>query len=50
MESKLRMEGYGLRIGTQDLRILIVPHQHLIHIYLFILFCESLYFEDIVKL
>ena len=50
MESKLRMEGYGLRIGTQDLGISIVPHLHLIHIYLVILCCESRYFEDIAKL
>ena len=27
----------------------IIPHQHLIHIFLFVLFRESRYFEDIVK-
>ena len=41
---------YGLGKGTQDLRILIVPHHQLIHIYLFILCRESRYFEDIVNL
>ena len=47
-----KIEDGGLWIEDGDSRFedLIMPHQHLIHIYLFILCRESRYFEDIVKL
>ena len=52
------MENLGLKIEVEGLWIkdkqsrfedYIMPHQHLIHMFLFVLCRESLYFEDIVK-
>ena len=49
---EFKMEDGGLWIEDRHSRFedLIMPHQHLIHVFLFILCCKSLYFEDIVKL
>ena len=52
------MEDLGLKIEVEWLWIedkqsrfedSIMPHQHLIHMFLFVLCRESRYFEDIVK-
>ena len=52
------MEDLGLKIEVEGLRTedrqkrfedSIMPHQHLIHMFLFVLCCESCYFEDIAK-
>ena len=48
----IKIEDAGLWIEDRHLRFedLIMPHLHLIHIFLLILCRESRYFEDIVKL
>ena len=48
----IKIEDGGLWIEDRHLRFedLIMPHLHLIHIFLLILCRESRYFEDIVKL
>ena len=49
---EFKIEGGGLWIedGHSRCKDSILPHQHLMHIFLFILYRESLYFEDIVQL
>ena len=49
---ELKIEDGGLWIEDRYSRFedFIMPHQHLIHIFLFILCRESRYFEDILKL
>ena len=53
MEDKeIKIEDGGLWIVDRHSRFenLIMPHQHLIHIFLLILSYKSRYFEDIVRL
>ena len=49
---ELKIENGWLWIADRPSRFeeIIMPHQHLIHIFLFLLCRESHYFEDIVKL
>ena len=49
---ELKIEDGGLWIEDRSSRFqdFIMPHQHLIHIFLFIHCRESCYFEDIVEL
>ena len=49
---EFKIEDGGLWIGDRHsiFEDSIMPHQYLIHIFLFILCHESRYFEDIVKL
>ena len=49
---EIKIEDGGLWNEDRHSRFedLIMPHQHLTHIFLFILCCESRYFKDIVKL
>ena len=49
---EIKIEDGGLWIEDRPSRFedLIVPHQHLMHLFLFILCRESRYFEDIAKL
>ena len=48
----LKTEVVGLWIDDRQLRFedFIMPHPHLIHIFLFVLCRESRYFEDIAKI
>ena len=48
---EFKIEDGGLWIEDRHSRFedLIMPHQHLIHVFLFILCRESRYFKDIVK-
>ena len=49
---EIKIEDGGLWIEDRHSRFedLIMPHQHLIHVVLFIVCRESRHFEDIVKL
>ena len=49
---EFKIEGGGLWIEDRQSNFedSIMPHQHLIHIFLFILCRKSRYFEDIVKI
>ena len=49
---EFKIEDGGLWIEDRQSRFedLIMPNQHLIHVFLFIVCRESRYFEDIVKL
>ena len=51
-DSEFKIKDEQLRIEDRNSRFedLIMPHQHLIHIFLFILCRELRYFEDIVNL
>ena len=46
---KLRVEDARWRSGNQDFEEYIMSHQHLMHIFQFIICRESCYFKDIVK-
>ena len=49
LELKIDVAGFWIEDGQPIFEDSIMPHQHSIHIFLFILCCESRYFEDIVK-
>ena len=46
---KIEVEGIWIEERQSKFEDSIMPYHHLIHIYLFALCRESLYFEDIVK-
>ena len=46
---RAQIEVEGLWIEDRELRFSIMPHQHLIPMFLFVLCGKSRYFEDIVK-
>ena len=47
---KIVVEGLWIEDRQSRFEDSIMPYQHSIHMFLFVLCCESRYFEDIVKL
>ena len=46
---KIEVEGLWIENSQSRFEDSIMPHRHSIHMLLFVLCCESRYFEDIVK-
>ena len=46
---KIEVEGLWIEDRQSRFEDYIMPHKHLIRMFLFVLYCESRYFEDIVK-